>query len=200
MKKNQRSLNNKSKGTPISLNAKLASEINEDDNKEEKGNQENNLIHVSKEDNLDEQTLPSDTNLDQHFPIEKNEPIPVAYRILKEQKSLLDHILSPWGMFSIILFLLANGVIFINFEIEKKIATDKLDRVTKEKVGNTNNESNVSWTEKLTLEQDAVVKKDSLTEISPPNIPVSTPQNSAINQNPLAINQNPLAINPNLSC
>jgi hypothetical protein len=46
------------------------------------------------------------------------EPIPVAARVVTSKEYILDSWLTPWGMLSVILFLLANGIIFINWGLK----------------------------------------------------------------------------------
>jgi hypothetical protein len=45
--------------------------------------------------------------------LEETETIPVASRIVPEDKSLLDSLLTPWGIFGLIFFFTANGLIFV---------------------------------------------------------------------------------------
>jgi hypothetical protein len=55
-----------------------------------------------------------------------DDPIPVAAKIISFPDSILDSWLTPWGMFSIILFLLANAIIFINWGLEPELSPNQI--------------------------------------------------------------------------
>ncbi|WP_017295062.1 hypothetical protein [Geminocystis herdmanii] len=116
------------------------------------------------------------------FSIESDEPISVASRLLDapnvEEKSLLDFILTPWGIMGILIFCGANLFIFINQDT--KIAVNN----------NNENPQNISETNPSIPEnnQNNIVELNSLnpTENNPPPLPLPLPDtnNSVENQSP----------------
>ena len=82
--------------------------------------------------------------------VEEEEPIPVTSRLIEEATSWLDRILSPWGIFGIIIFFGANLFIFFNWDNITAVESSVNDNQTNF-AQNTDkiNHSSTSTTEKL---------------------------------------------------
>jgi hypothetical protein len=76
--------------------------------------------------------------------VELEEPIPVASRLISDRKSLLDVILTPWGMIGIILFLGANIFIFFSLETESLVNNNRQDEAPTNNIENRNQENNIT--------------------------------------------------------
>lgn len=116
------------------------------------------------------------------FTIEPDEPISVASRLLDspnvEEKSLLDFILTPWGIMGIIIFCGANLFIFVNQDTQ--IAVND----------NNENSQNISETNPPVTENNpnntTQLNPSNLTENNPPPLPIPLPEvnNSIANKSP----------------
>lgn len=186
MKKDQPLLNPNLKSALVNLDLELESELNRYESSQ-KSLPSNNIATSADAEWTNINTNNSQTEGVIELPVnnQESEIIPVAYRVILDQKSLLDKILTPWGVFAIVLFVLANGMIFVHFfqkpEIVAVVDSDK--PTTPEIVTNEKDKD----TDELT----------SLTQQSPSethNTPMPTKEQ--INQFP---SQNVSPINQNIS-
>lgn len=115
----------------------------------------------------------------QNFSIEPEETISVASRLLDspnvEEKSLLDFILTPWGIMGIIIFCGANLFIFINQDT-KIIVND-----------NSENSQNISENKPPITEDNlnntTQLNPSNLTENNPPPLPLPLPEVNKVIEN-----------------
>jgi hypothetical protein len=118
----------------------------------------------------------------QPLTIEPEEPISVASRLLDspnvEEKSLLDFILTPWGIMGIIIFCGANLFIFVNQDTKITVNdnNENLQNIRENQPPIT--ENNLNNTTQL--------NPSNLTENNPPPLPSPLPEvnNSVVNQSP----------------
>jgi len=121
---------------------------------------------------------------------EELDTIPVASRIITPQKSLLDILLTPWGIFGLILFFATNILLFVNQDDNRQIADKNSSTVIDEQLTDNNNttptsESNNTTNTKNTLAKDLIENRslNNLSNSQPPSPPSPLPiiNNSAIN-------------------
>ncbi|MBL1211215.1 hypothetical protein [Geminocystis sp. GBBB08] len=119
--------------------------------------------------------------------IELEEPIPVASRIIEDHQSILDILLTPWGIIGIILFFGAN--IFIFFSLQKESLVNNLESETSiSNIENQNPENKITENSmslpKIEKTED---NKTNINTLQQPPLPISLPE---IN-NPNSINHSP---------
>lgn len=122
--------------------------------------------------------------------IEEEEPIPVASRLISnEDKSLLDLILTPWGVFGIIIFFGTNIFIFLglnnlNFINENKqiqvVNQPREEETNISEITNQTNEVN-----NQTVENQPPIREENENNITPPPLPttLATVENSIDSNN-----------------
>lgn len=110
--------------------------------------------------------------------VELEEPIPVASRLISDRKSLLDVILTPWGMIGIILFLGANIFIFFSLDTESLVNNNLQDEAPTNNIENRNQENKI--TENNLNLSNVEKTEDNKTNINnlqpPPSLPTSLPE------------------------
>lgn len=117
-----------------------------------------------------------------------DEAIPVASRLIGDRTSLLDLILTTWGISGIILFFTANLFIFLNFE--QLIGVNNQEKIIKveEIIPEQNNQEEEIITSEINQESNSInsVKKEEKKPTEKPNIPPQLPpvenRSSADNQ------------------
>lgn len=72
--------------------------------------------------------------------LDENQTIPVASSLIVKQTSLLDNLLTPWGIFGLILFFAANAFMFVGRDLSQQ-STAKANILVNR---NPNNEGNLS--------------------------------------------------------
>ncbi len=110
--------------------------------------------------------------------VDSEDPIPVASRLISDPSSLLDVILSPWGMIGIILFFGANIFIFFNLDRESLVNNNPESETSTNKIENQNPDHNLNLSN---LEQTE--DKTPNIDIQPPPLPTPLPEIN--NSNPI---------------
>lgn len=109
--------------------------------------------------------------------IELEEPIPVASRLISDRKSLLDVILTPWGMIGIILFLGANIFIFFSLDTESLVSNNRQDKASTNNIENQNQENNITENNlNLSNVEKTEETKTNINNLQPPSLPTSLPE------------------------
>lgn len=100
---------------------------------------------------------------------EELDTIPVASRIITPQKSLLDILLTPWGIFGLILFFATNILLFVNQDDNRQIADKNSSTVIDEKLTDNNNTTPTS-TNDSTINTENTSAGDLIENRSPNNL------------------------------
>lgn len=189
MNKNNSSLNLNLKSALVNLDLDMELELNRYEN-------ERQGILLEETINFDSENLETQTNnplieqeLETDSSTKEKEVIPVAYRVLSDEpESLLDIILTPWTISSLILFLLANAVIFINFSSQTETAID------------TDNDIDSELSSQLVVNEEKtrakVENKIDETKAVPKPTPITKQNNQVIAQTKTLVNQNPPKTKP----
>ena len=74
----------------------------------------------------------------------ETKPIPVASRIITNQKSLLDILLTPWGMFGVIIFFSANLFLIVSHNVNQQAAQELASKNDNQLNNNQSNNLNLS--------------------------------------------------------
>lgn len=212
MNKNQQLFNPNIKKVLANLDLDLEEELARYENKYKENNfnsaQVNNDSSILTVNVIDssfdgaEYEHPSDIGLETSlYHIDKEEVLPVAYRVLEDRRSLLDLILTPWSILSIIVFFIANAIIFIYQGIETE-TVNNFDNKSQESATKISKEKGNSLEEKRNLIQDNELEKQNLSsplrnEVIPkiPEEPIASP---TINQSSIMPNIPPVSSSPTL--
>lgn len=114
--------------------------------------------------------------------IDSEEPIPVASRLISSTPSILDIILTPWGMIGIILFFGANIFIFFSLDQESLINNNQANNITE-------NNLNFPDTQKVennntNIDLDNIVENQDIAPQTIPSLPTSLPEiNNSVSTN-----------------
>lgn len=109
--------------------------------------------------------------------VELEEPIPVASRLISDRKSLLDLILTPWGMIGIILFLGANIFIFFGLDTESLVNNNPQSETPINNIENQNQENNITENNlNLSNVEKTEDNKTNIHNLQPPSLPKSLPE------------------------
>lgn len=115
----------------------------------------------------------SSSNLVYSPTVEEEEPIPVASRLISnESKSLLDLILTPWGVFGIIIFFGTNIFIFLGLN-----NVNFIGEIPQTEVVNLGKEEKINLSEitNQTEENKSEIIEENQNNIIPPPLPTTLP-------------------------
>jgi hypothetical protein len=181
MKKDQPLLDPNRKTSLVNVDVESESELNKDESQQKEISPENQMA-------TDGHTIKVEVNnseIEKQIEVEQpplefereDDLISVAYRILPEQKPLLDMILTPWGIFSLVFFFLANAIIFLNVTPESQTATtlnseaEKSSEVVSSKADNKiNPQVSLNQESKSESGQTPLPQKDNSKNFSPENL------------------------------
>ncbi|AFZ48645.1 hypothetical protein Cyast_2702 [Cyanobacterium stanieri PCC 7202] len=112
--------------------------------------------------------------------------IPVASRIITDKYSLKEIIFTPWAIFGLILFITANALIFINWDLnssQRQVAEG--EEGLSEEVQETNNlEEDISLNNQEEISSSPLPQQEVNLELpSPPNLPSSLPTEENMSDN-----------------
>lgn len=147
---------------------------------------EESMIFPQKELNTQESSSSLVYNAEE---VELEEPIPVASRLISDRKSLLDVILTPWGIIGIILFFGANIFIFFSQDKESLVKNNSQSETPVNNIENQNQENNIT---ENNLNLPSVEKTDNnqtntnINNLQSPSLPLSLPEinnSNSINNN-----------------
>ena len=104
----------------------------------------------------------------------ETKPIPVASRIITNQKSLLDILLTPWGMFGVIIFFSANLFLIVSHNVNQQAAQElasKNDNQLNDNQLNNNQSNNLNLSDK-TNQVEIIENLRSQQRHQPPSLPM----------------------------
>jgi hypothetical protein len=109
--------------------------------------------------------------------VELEEPIPVASRIISDHKSILDVILTPWGMIGIILFFGANIFIFFTLDKESLVNNNSQSETSINNIENQNQGNNITENNlNLPNVEKTENNQTNINNLQPPSLPPSLPE------------------------
>lgn len=141
----------------------------------EKETRENAILipELMENDSLEMSSSSSDSSLVYTPAIEEEEAIPVASRLISnENKSLLDLILTPWGVFGIIIFFGTNIFIFLGLNNLNFINKNQPEAIVNQR---RKEETNITEFTNQIEENQSPVTEENKNNIIPPPLPSSLP-------------------------